>query len=93
MKTYILKREVYNSIDFPIGTIVKVNDPEWEFEVVEGELIGIKGYIADGMEGWIVDDTNENRALIQQCIEHGENLTKQLRQNYDRIENIPNAHR
>lgn len=91
MKTYILKRPIYNNIDFPIGTVIKVNDPKWEVEVVEGELKGEKGHIADGVEGWIVDDTEENRALIQQCIEHEENLMKQLKQNSERISNIPNG--
>jgi hypothetical protein len=91
METYILKRPIYNQIDFPIGTIVKINDPNWEVEVVEGELKGKKGHIADGVERFIIDDTEENRALIQQYIEHDENLMKQLIQNRDRIENIPNS--
>lgn len=91
MKTYILKRPIYNHIDFPIGTVVKVNDPKWEVEVVEGELKGEKGHIADGVEGWIVDDTEENRTLIQRCIEQEENLKKQIQQNWERLSNIPNS--
>ena len=91
MKTYILKTAIYNNIDFPIGTIVKVNNPKWEVEVVEGKLKGEKGHIADGVKGFIVDDTEENRVLIQQCIEHDENLIKQLKQNAKRIKSIPNT--
>lgn len=100
MKTYILKRSVYNNEDFPIGTIVTITDDYWGkgsndkntgFTVVEGELKGKKGCVADGLDGWIADDTEENRALIQQCIEHDENLKKQLKQNAKRIDNIPNS--
>ncbi len=91
MKTYILKRAVYNDIDFPIGTIVKINDPKWEFEVVEGKLKGEKGHIADGVKGYIVDDTKENRTLIKRCFEQEKTLLKQLKQNTKQIEKIPNA--
>lgn len=87
MKTYILKRPVYNYIDFPIGTIVELFEKPThqsmitEAVVVEGELKGEKLCVADGFDGWIVDDTEENRTLIQRCIEQEENLKKQLKQN------------
>lgn len=63
-KTYILKYDVYNSISFEQGTIVKVIDPDWEFEVVEGELKGERGNIADGLNGWLLEDTTKNRKLF-----------------------------
>jgi hypothetical protein len=89
MKTYILKRPVYNSIDFPIGTIIKpINEQFYCFEVVEGDLIGKKGQIADGIVGWIADDTEENRILIQRCIEQEENLMKQVKQNSERLRDL-----
>lgn len=91
MKTYILKRAVYNDIEFPIGTIVKINDPKWEFEVAEGKLNGKKGHIADGVKGFVIDDTEENRTLIQQYLDQEENLMKQIRKNHERLVNIPNA--
>lgn len=100
MKTYILKRSVYNNVDFPIGTIVTITDDYWGngnnnkntgFTVAEGELKGEKGCVADGLDGWLVDDIEENRTLIQRYIEQEENLEKQLDQNAERIENIPNC--
>jgi len=66
MKTYILKYDVYNNIDFPKGTIVKVNDWKWEFEVMEGKLKGEKGHIADGMNGFLLEDIIENRKLFKE---------------------------
>ena len=66
MNTYILKFDVYNDIDFPKGSIVTVIDPKWEFEVVEGRLKGKKGNIADGLNGWLLEDTIENRKLFKE---------------------------
>lgn len=100
MKTYILKRVVYNDDEFPIGTIVTITDDYWEngnndkntgFTVVEGELEGKKGCVANGLDGWLADDTKANRSLIQQCIEHMKDIKNQLKRNTELIDSIPNS--
>lgn len=65
MNTYILKFDVYNDIDFPKGSIITIIDPKWEFEVVEGRLKGERGNIADGLNGWLLEDNPENRMLFK----------------------------
>lgn len=65
MKTYILKYDIYNDTTFPKGTIVKVNDWQWEFEVTEGKLKGQKGHIADGMDGWLIENTPEMKTMVK----------------------------
>lgn len=66
MKTFILKYEVRNRINFPVGTIVAITDDDnTKFTVVEGELKGEKGCIADGLKGWLIEDTAENRKLVE----------------------------
>ena len=65
MKTYLLKYIVRNNIDFPKGTVVKVNDWMWEFEVVEGQLKGEKGNLADGMDGWLLANTVVNKQILR----------------------------
>ncbi len=59
MKTYILKYDVYNNSDFPAGIIVTITNDYWGkkddsntgFTVVEGELKGGKGCVANGLNG------------------------------------------
>lgn len=69
MKTYILKYPVYNDIDYPRGTIVKLLDRQHthypSFEVVEGPLKGKIGGLADGLDGWLIEDTVENIRLLK----------------------------
>jgi len=74
MKTYILKRDVYNNIDFPKGTVVKIIDPKWEFEVSEGKLKGERGNIADGLNGWLLENTPENKKLLKEYLEETKHL-------------------
>ena len=65
MKTYILKRPVYNSIDFPLGTIVKLlQEDHYNFVVVGGKLKGLKGCVADGLNGWVIDNTSKNKKAL-----------------------------
>ena len=82
MNTYILKFDVYNDIDFPKGSIVTVIDPKWEFEVVEGRLKGKRGNVADGLSGWLLEDTLENRMLFKNLI----SKVKQLESAVNRLD-------
>lgn len=92
MKTYILKRTVYNNETFPIGTIVKHTTGTMVcFEVVEGEMKGMKGGIADGLEGWVVDDTPENRTAIKELLNEETYLRNRLKTNSEKMQNIPSA--
>lgn len=79
MKTYILKYDVYNNIYFPKGTIVKVIDPKCEFEVVEGKLKGKRGNIADGLNGWLLEDNSNNRLLFNDFISESKRLEKAIK--------------
>lgn len=63
MKTFILKYEVCNHIDFPIGTIVKLVDNE-NFMVVEGKLKGQTGCVANGLNGWLMENNSTNKKLL-----------------------------
>lgn len=78
-KTYILKYDCYNDDCFPAGTIVKVNDPKWEFEVVIGKMKGQKGHIADGMNRWLVDNTLKNRNLLKVLIKKEKSLLLKIK--------------
>lgn len=90
MKTYILKRPVHNDITFPLGTIVKLTNDIFNcFEVVEGDLSGKVGAIADGIDGWLIDDTFENRILTIRHIEHRLNLDQQMKASYSWADKIP----
>lgn len=91
MKKYILKQTVYNNIDFPRGTIVKVNDPKWEFEVVSGKLKGQKGNIADGVNGWLLEDTPDNRKLVKEFNDKLKSLKKERSDLYKNWDKIPTA--
>lgn len=76
MKTYILKYDVYNFITFPKGTVVKITDDYWGggssdqkntgFTVTKGKLKGQKGNVADGLNGWLLENTVENRKLLSE---------------------------
>lgn len=89
MKKYILKYDVYNNIDFPKGTIVKVIDPKWEFEVTEGKLNGKRGNIADGLNGWLLEDTPENRLLFNEFKEEERRLNKAIKKLNKNWEKLP----
>jgi len=94
MKTYILKRPVYNSVDFPMGTIVKhITEHCRCFEVVEGKQKGEKGDIADGLfeYDFVCDDTQENRKLIKQFQDKEDELEYQRQENYKFLDNIPSS--
>ena len=92
MKTYILKRPVYNSEDFPIGTIVKeVKERFYCFEVVSGKLKGKKGQIADGLNGVVCDNTIKNRKIIKQVLDNDKKLRKAIIANNLVIDKIPSS--
>lgn len=75
MKKYILKYPVYNNIDFPAGTTIELlNEEHYNFIVTEGKLKGEKGGVADGLEGWLLDDTIENRKLFKKFEDSKEKL-------------------
>ena len=86
MKTYILKYEVCNTVDFPIGTVVKITDDYWGnntndvntgFTVVSGKLKGEKGYVADGLNGWLIENTITNRKLIKSLLSQSVKFQKE----------------
>lgn len=96
MKIYILKYEVSNHIDFPIGTVVTITDDYFgkgtsrntSFTVVEGKLKGEKGYVADGLEGWLIEDNPENRKLLKKFSEkasHINSLMKNLESEWGEV--------
>ena len=96
MKKYILKLNVYNHIDFPLGTIVKITDDYFGaggdkntgFTVLEGKLAGEKGCVADGLEGYLLEDTPENRKLVQNFKKKSRKLavaSEKLNTDYDNI--------
>ena len=89
MNTYILKFDVYNDIDFPKGSIVTVIDPKWEFEVVEGRLKGEKGNIADGLNGWLLEDTHENRMLFKEFTAIAKKLESDIKRLDKEWESLP----
>jgi hypothetical protein len=92
MKTYILKYDVYNSIDFPKGTIVKqINEKFYKFEVVEGDLKGEKGDIADGLSGWLLEDTPENRKILADFLNEKERIEAQIKDLNKRWGDLPAA--
>ena len=66
-QTYILKYSVYNGDErnFLAGLIVEVIDPEWEFRVVKGKMKGMRGNIADGLNGYLIENTIQNRNLFK----------------------------
>lgn len=91
MKTYILKYTVCNNVDFPMGTIVKITDDYWGsghnskntgFTVVEGKLKGQKGCVADGLKGYLIEDTSVNRSLIKGY----QIATEKLEQEMDKLD-------
>ncbi len=85
MKTYILKRDCENDETFPRGTIVRVNDVDWEFEVMKGKLKGKCGHIADGLAGWLVENTEKNRRIFAQVKKNEKNLLRALKVNNSTI--------
>lgn len=86
-----MKYEVINTITFPIGTIVKVNDPAWEFQVVKGKNKGIKGHLANGLDGWLIENTDENRKMLNQFNKESKQLSKaikSLNERWDKISTV-----
>ncbi len=92
-ETYILKNDIYNHIDFPRGTIVKVNDWNWEFEVVKGKLKGEKGHIADGMNGHLLENNIKNKKMIKRFQDTEKKIQKDLRDLYGVMHSVPTVMR
>jgi len=99
MKRYILKYDVYNNVDFPKGTTVIITDDYWGdkrndstgFTVIKGKLKGEKGCVADGLNGWLLDDTPENKKLIKNHeneITKLENSIKRLNKKWDSLPTV-----
>lgn len=87
MKTYILKYPVRNSIDFPVGTIVKITDDYWGkgsnepntgFTVVQGKLKGQKGCVSNGLKTFLVENTKVNRGEIKGLLKEHRELDKSI---------------
>lgn len=77
---------------FPTGTIVsEIKNSHYCFEVVEGEMKGKKGGIADGLfkHDFVCDDTQENRDLIRHCLAREIELQQLRKENFQRIDNVP----
>lgn len=98
MKTYILKYEVFNRINFPVGTIVAITDDYYRssnrntsFTVVEGELKGEKGCVADGFEGWLIEDTPENRKLVEDFLTKSFHIKLLMLNLQDEWKEVPTA--
>ncbi len=100
MKTYILKYQVTNMHTFPIGTVVTITDDYYgagrtshntSFTVVEGELKGKKGCVANGLQGWLIDDTPQNRKLIDDFIKKAEHIKILMRNLDSDLEEIPTS--
>lgn len=95
MKTYLLKYPVYNSVDFPTGTVVKILDVggksnNGKFEVMEGELDGEKGEVADTpLTKWLVENTTENRRKLLNLIDKKRLLEEQIEELNNEWENTP----
>lgn len=93
VKTYILKSDISNfHEEFPMGTIITpiVHD-HYCFKVVYGKLREKKGQIADGLDGYIVEDTKKNRETIARVIKKNKELNLAIKKNWKRISNIPDA--
>lgn len=101
MKTYILKYDVINIDDlFPAGIIVKITDDYWGntnndkntgFTVVSGKLKGQKGCVVNGLEGWLLENTETNRKIFKEFAENIKKLTKSLEAEEKAWEKIPTA--
>ena len=100
MKTYILKYDVYNSLDFQKGTIVKITDDYWGsssndantgFTVVKGKLKGKKGCVADGLKNHLLDDTIKNRMIFKQFEEAKKRLRVAISKINKRWDDLPVA--
>ena len=99
-KTYILKRSVYNNLDFLVGIIVVITDDYWGasgsdtntgFTVVKGKLKGEKGCVADGLFGYICDNTEKNRRAIKNIVDTEKKLIKSIKENDKRFNKITNS--
>ena len=99
MKTYILKYPVHNEHEFPIGTIVTITDDYWGngneelntgFTVVEdGPMKGMKGCVADGLNGYLLENTPENHWEVRDFFSRKAELNRQiekLNQEWDQLE-------
>lgn len=96
MKTYILKYDIHNNVRFPAGTIVKITDDYWGgndesntgFTVAEGELKGKKGHVVNGLDGWLLEDTKENRKAVKNLYDKQKEIEKMqntMREQYDNL--------
>ena len=86
-ETYILRHNVNNDILFKRGTIIRITDDYWGdnlddkntgFTVVSGKLKGKKGYVANGLKGWLLENTKENRQKVSNYIKAKKDIQKQL---------------
>lgn len=69
MKTFILKEPVYNNVTFSAGTVIRlIKDEFCNFIALDGEHQGVKGYVAGGLNGLLLENTNENIVLINKLM-------------------------
>jgi len=87
-KTFILKYPVINDIEFPAGLTVKIIDKE-NFIVTHGKLEGKKGFVADGLNGWLLDDTIQNRKLYVEFARQRKKLQNEIILLNEQWEKIP----
>lgn len=97
MKTYILKNAIYNNEEFPIGTVVEVIEFEAKnancasFRVTEGPMKGQIGLVADGLKGFLIENTQVNRKKFIKFKKDKEDLHRQMQKlinDWDKIETI-----
>jgi hypothetical protein len=100
LTTYILKYTVSNEDYFIAGTVVTITDdyysdkednPNTGFTVAEGELKGKKGHVADGLQGWLLENTEENRKEFNAIQDESRRLQGLIDALYQRWHEIPNA--
>lgn len=98
MKTYILKYDIYNNIDFPKGTIISITDDYWRkghndlntgFTVVSGKLKGEKGCVSAGLNGYLFDNTIENKKLIKNYKSEIKMINRSLKELDKKFDSLP----
>lgn len=90
---FILKHAVYNEIDFPIGTIVElIQQNTYGFMVAEGDLKDKKGFVADGLDGYLIADNKKNRKLVEDFLIKREKISRESKTLKDHWEAIPTVY-
>ena len=89
-KTYLLKYPVHNGITFPIGSVVvPISGERYDnFKVVSGKYKGKKGCVANGLDGWLIENTETNRLKLQMFLNkkvYYEHKIKELNQKWIKI--------